>query len=380
MTIPGLSAKSGGPSTCTLDLMEGLHDIGAKVDLLTVSSDDILGHDRPWMKEVAYDYKTPLAISRNIQRFIWQNNYDLYHANSLWMGSTHDTCRIARKKNKPYILSPHGMLYPTALAISSWKKKLLLHLGFKKDIMMATCLHATCQQEAEHCRVFGYKGPIAVIPNAVVLPEDVKLKTGIYRDERGRRQIGFLGRLHPIKRVEQVLYALAILKDEGFEINEALSFQIMGRYDERYELWLNEEVKCLGLSDCVTFVGTVGGREKYERLTNLSALMVPSTQENFGMIVPEALICGTPVYASLGTPWNELNECNAGWWRNNEPDTIAGVIKEILALSDDELLSKGRNGRVLIEEKYEQHKVASMMLQLYEWCLCGGKRPEYVST
>ena len=41
-TIPGLSAKAGGPSTCTLDLMVGLNDIGAGVDLLTVSSEDIL--------------------------------------------------------------------------------------------------------------------------------------------------------------------------------------------------------------------------------------------------------------------------------------------------------------------------------------------------
>ena len=52
------------------------------------------------------------------------------------------------------------------------------------------------------------------------------------------------------------------------------------------------------------------GREKYERLANIWTLFVPSAQENFGMIVPEALICGTPVYASLGTPWGELNDCD----------------------------------------------------------------------
>ncbi len=170
MTIPGLSAKSGGPSTCTLDLMEGLYDLGAEIDLLTVSSNDLLGHGRPWLKEVSNDYKTPFAISHNIQQFIKKSDYDLYHANALWMGSTHDTCRLARKKGKPYVLSPHGMLYPTALAVSSWKKKILLRLGFKKDIMMAACLHATCPQEALYCRQFGYKGPIAVIPNAVVFP------------------------------------------------------------------------------------------------------------------------------------------------------------------------------------------------------------------
>ena len=33
-TISSLSAKSGGPSTCTLDLLNGLYDINAEVDLL----------------------------------------------------------------------------------------------------------------------------------------------------------------------------------------------------------------------------------------------------------------------------------------------------------------------------------------------------------
>ena len=126
------------------------------------------------------------------------------------------------------------------------------------------------------------------------------------------------------------------------------------------------------------FVGFVSGKEKYDRLSRLSALMVPSAQENFGMIVPEALICGTPVYASLGTPWGELNDWNAGWWKDNAPGTIAGVIEEILSKSDEELLAMGKKGRMLIEEKYEQHKVAGMMMQLYEWIINGGVKPDFV--
>ena len=394
MTIPGLSAKSGGPSTCTLDMMEGLWDVthpglmqqscgssGSKVlgecrvDLLTVSSNDILGKGRPWLKDVPNDYRTPFVISRNIQKYLRQSDYDIYHANALWMGSTHDTCRIARKLGKPYVLSPHGMLYPTALAVKSWKKKILLNLWYNKDIMEATCLHATCQQEAEHCRQFGYKGPIAVIPNAVVFPKGVEIKESLYRDQSGRRQIGFLGRLHPIKKVENIIYAIDKLSDE---LKSQISFQIMGKYDDQYEQWLKDEVNRLHLENCVEFVGFVSGKEKYERLSKLAALMVPSAQENFGMIVPEALICGTPVYASLGTPWEELNDWNAGWWKDNSSETIAGVIKEILSKSDKELLVMGKNGRQLIEEKYEQHKVAGMMMQLYEWVDLGGAKPEFV--
>lgn len=380
-TISGLSAKFGGPSTCTFDLLTGLNNIKAAVNLLTVSTEDILGKGSTWLKAVPNDCITPLGLSKNIRRELENSNYDLYHVNALWSYICHVTCVISREKGKPYIISPHGMLYPTALAFRRWKKIPMLKLWFNKDIMQATCLHATCIPEMEYCREFGYKGPIAVIPNAVVFPEGVELKVNNVRDAKGRKRIGFLGRLHPIKKIEQVLYALDILKSEGLEIEKCLSFEIMGKYDDDYEKWLKCEVKRLGLEGCVEFVGFVSGKEKYDRLANLFALMVPSTQENFGMIVPEALICGTPVYASLGTPWSELNAHDAGWWKDNNPSTIAEVIKEILSLSDEKLYQKGKNGRKLIEEKYEQHRVACMMKQLYDWIYLGMKdenKPEFV--
>ena len=385
-TISGLTARSGGPSTCTRDLMVGLREVGTDVQLLTVrpSNGELhnLGDGSDWLKEVDYDYRTPFMISQNVQRFLRDNDYDLYHCNALWMGVNHDTCRIAREKGKPYIISPHGMLYPTALKVHAWKKWILLNLWYNKDIHNACCLHATCRQEMEHCRTFGYKGPIAVIPNAVVFPKDVDVKKRSDMSEHGKRVIGFLGRLHPIKKVEQILYALSLLKEKDITLAQKVCLQIMGKYDDNYEQWLKNEVKRLELEDCVEFVGFVSGKEKYERLSKLSALMVPSAQENFGMIVPEALICGTPVYASLGTPWGELNEYNAGWWQDNEAETIAGVIKEILSLSNDELLRMGCNGRKLMEEKYEQHKVAEMMKRLYEWIVIDrmeeDKRPEFV--
>lgn len=386
-----MSAKSGGPSTCTLDLMNGLYDIHACTDLLTVKcahpEEHNLGEGRPWLHEVENDCKTPFIISKNVQRFLKSSDYDLYHANALWMGMNHDTCRIARQLGKPYIISPHGMLYPTALKVHAWKKWILLNLWYNKDIHNACCLHATCKQEMEYCRSFGYKGAIAVIPNAVVFPDYLR---GFFRNvdsfkfRKGKRHIGFLGRLHPIKKVENIIYALDSLR--GFENGDSLldmvCLQIMGKFDNSYEQWLKDEVKRLGLEESVEFVGFVSGKDKYERLARLSALMVPSAQENFGMIVPEALICGTPVYASLGTPWSELNECHCGWWRDNEPSTIADVIKEMLSLSNDELFEMGCNGRRLMEGKYEQHKVAGMMKCLYEWIVIDkmmkDKRPEFV--
>jgi glycosyltransferase involved in cell wall biosynthesis len=385
-TIPYMLESQGGPSTCTRDLMEGLYDIGATVDLLSSKpvgtaknhKEVVLGEGRPWVKLVECDYFTPLALSKNVDKFLQETEYELYHANTLWLYATHATCRHAGKMGKPYVLSTHGMLYPTALKVSGWKKKLIGALWYNEDIMRATCIHATCQQEMEYVRAYGYKGPIAVIPNPVVFPQEVSLK---FRDEslkyriQGKKQIGFLGRLHSIKKVENIIYAMALLNEEESKL---LSLQVMGKFDESYEAFLRAEVKRLNLEDSVIFVGFVSGLEKYERLSQISALMVPSEQENFGMIVPEALICGTPVYASLGTPWSELIEHNCGWWKDNEPGTIVQVIREILCMDDSEIRAMGVRGRQLVEEKYDQHKVASMMRDLYFWLLTGNTKPEFV--
>lgn len=42
---------------------------------------------------------------------------------------------------------------------------------FHTDIANANCFHATCRQEMEHIRNFGYAGPIAIIPNPTVCPD-----------------------------------------------------------------------------------------------------------------------------------------------------------------------------------------------------------------
>ena len=168
---------------------------------------------------------------------------------------------------------------------------------------------------------------------------------------------------------------MALLNDAE---RSELCFQIIGKDDERYESWLMEETRSLNLERCVEFLGFVRGKEKYRLLQELWALMVPSVQENFGMIVPEALICGTPVYASLGTPWNILSESGCGWWRDNSPETIVGILREILGKTEDEILKMGRIGRTIITRNYSDNIVADKMWKLYMWITGNTSTPDFV--
>lgn len=371
-TIQGLASLSGGPSTCTRDLMDSLNSMDHDIKLFTLKcsnpNDSNFGQGSDWLIEWDCDYFSPLYISRNTRRFLESSDYDLYHTNGLWMYANHITCKIARQKKKPYILSPHGMLYSNALKIKPYRKNLMLKLWFDDDVHKADCLHATCTQEMLHIRKYGYQGSIAVIPNPVIIPEGVALKSADYESQNnGKIQLGILARLNPIKKIENLIIAAAKVIKEDFR--DDIEIVIMGKGNDYYEKYLRDLSMSLSIADNVKFLGFVNGKRKYNQLSQLRALFVPSESENFGMIVPEALICGTPVYASLGTPWEELNTHNCGWWRENSPESIADVIREVINLPVDKILEMGHNGRSLIEQNYGQGIVAQHMLELYEWIL-----------
>ena len=374
-TISGFGAHSGGTSTCTYDLISALHAERGMVDLLTLSSKDptdrLMGMGEEWIHALPNDAITPFGYSANMKRWMEEKmgEYDILHANGLWMYANHITCAMARKYGKPYVITPHGMLYPAALRRSYWKKWPFLKLFFHKDIMHASCLHATCKQEMEHIRKFGYRGPVAIIPNPMVLPAPPSAK----RSPKAKKAFGFLGRLHPRKKVENLFYGVELLKERQQECE----LWIMGGGLPEYEAFLKAEVERLGLRN-VRFLGFVSGQEKYEKLAQLSTLFVPSDFENFGMIVTEALSVGTPVMASLGTPWEELNNQHCGWWCDRTPENIAQVMRQVLDMSAQELDAMGERGKAMAKANFAAEEVARKVMQLYSWLLDGGQAPAFV--
>ncbi len=381
-TIAGFGVKSGGPTTCTYNLIAAINEVSQyyDVEILTpepkASDDKLVGKGEEWIKHVKNDTFTPLDFSKNINCFFKYNDYEIYHTNGLWKYMNHKTCDVARKRGKPYIITTHGMLYRTALNRSSWKKSILRKIWFDSDIMNATCIHATCEQEMEEIRKFGYQGPIAVIGNPIEVPEytEAMIESRSYHKDKNKTTIGFLGRIHPIKRIENIIHALNLLRNENVELC------IIGSGNASYERTINDLVVQYNLEKNVHFFGFLNGIEKYETLAKLDCLFVPSDMENFGMIVPEALIVGTPVMASLGTPWTKLNKERCGWWCDNSPETIARIITEVVNLSNDKLAQMGYNGRKYTIREFSANEVAKQMAELYRWVKGEVSQPSFVYT
>jgi glycosyltransferase involved in cell wall biosynthesis len=259
------------------------------------------------------------------------------------------------------------MLYPQALAISKLKKQIFLKLFLMNDLNNAAAVHATCTEEMQYLRNLGIKSPIAVIPNPVNIAENKNVS--IFHKLR----FGYLGRVHPRKNIERLFYVWNKLDLD--KTNAELI--IIGDGDKRYMDFLKAEQVKLNLKN-VVFTGFLTGEAKEDALNSLSYLVVPSDFENFGMIIPEALIKGIPVIASKGAPWEELNTHHCGWWVENDVDTLAETIQKAIKTPENERIGMGKRGQELVKNNYSREVVAKKMIRLYEWILNGGERPEFV--
>lgn len=369
-TINAFTATSGGTSTCTYDLLCALNsrnDMQAQI-LVTQPAQPLMGHGESWIRALANDEKTAFGISANLREALMQTEADIYHTNGLWRYCNHVSATVARKKDKPFVLTPHGMLYPQAMLHSQWQKQLLRCLLFDRDLREAACIHVTCEEEMQHVRDLGYKTPVAVIgnpvPTAVVQPVS----------RRGKRIFGYLGRLHPRKHVERLIEAMACLSKEEQTQCELV---IIGSGEPAYEAFLRDRTKQLLLKN-VRFVGFVEGVQKQHLLASFAALFVPSDFENFGMIVAEALSCSTPVWASTGTPWSLLNEQGCGWWQASTIENIETAMRTLLWMPTKELDQMGAIGRRLVVERFAAEVVAQQMAELYQWIVTKQAKPSFV--
>ncbi|WP_281531557.1 glycosyltransferase [Leyella stercorea] len=367
-----LDVNAGGPAFSTYNTMRGLNAIGVETHVLMYEmgvGGKLIGNDVP-----VHFAKKPIEHSFCYSPYykgeiISCGDFDIYQAQGVWQYNTYALVDVARKRGKPYIITPRGMLYPQDIAKSkSWFKKMSLKIRLLDDLNRAACVHVTCEDEMNHCRNLGVTSPIAIVPNPVEIKEYPNAK----KDDVFR--LGYLGRISRRKNVEGLIYAWSELGDKVKENAELL---IIGGGDEEYMAFLKNEVARLNLSN-VRFTGFISGQEKEDALSSLSVLAMPSEFENFGNVIVEGLVRGIPCIATTGAPWKDLEDYQCGWWVEYNQTAITKAVQSALETPVDELYAMGVRGKNLMKDKYSIEAVAKQMKEVYEWLLGRSEKPDFV--
>lgn len=367
-----LDVNAGGPAFSTYNTMRGLNAIGVDTHVLMYElgvGGNLIGNDVPIhfaKKPIEQIFSYSHSYKKEIESC---GDFDVYQAQGVWQYNTYALVDVARKRGKPYIITPRGMLYPQDIAKSkSWFKKMSLKIRLLDDLNRAACVHVTCEDEMVHCRNLGVTSPIAIVPNPVEIKEYPNAK----KDDVFR--LGYLGRISRRKNVEGLIYAWSELGDKVKDNAELL---IIGGGDEEYMAFLKKEVARLNLSN-VRFTGFISGQEKEDALSSLSVLAMPSEFENFGNVIVEGLVRGIPCIATTGAPWKDLEDYQCGWWVEYNQAAITKAVQSALETPVEDLYVMGVRGKKLMKEKYSIEAVAKQLKEVYEWLLGNHEKLDFV--
>lgn len=338
LLIPAWSfypSQEGGPSNALYWLASGLTKAGCQVRVVATNrcqKPDVVVVNT-WQQLNGFDvvYATLDKLSSYMEEEL--PLCDILIANGVCRISNFRYNLKALRMGKKVILSPRGELLDSAVYHKGKLYGLLKSMMFwvmKSKYGKKVLYHATSDEEvASIHKYMGKHARVALIPNYMILPDRVE---EIIIDD-SRRYLLYVGRINHIKNIDIIIRGLA--KSEAF-VKGSYTFKIAGETGGEYYESLVKLVNELGLADKVEFLGLVTGEEKDMIYAGAKCLLLMSKSENFGNVIVEALSQGTPVIASKGTPWKQLDENGAGWWINAKPEQVAEAVDKLLSLNEDE--------------------------------------------
>ena len=371
--VPRVAAQSSGPSHSVTRLCRALQAAGAGPELHVLEPLPEAPSDYPRHAYACARWPGAwrLGWSPAMRRGLAQaaQGAAIVHNHSMWMMPNIYSFEAARAGGCKYVFSPRGTLSQWALGRSPLRKKAVWWYGQKAALEGADCLHATSEKEFDEMRTAGLSQPVAVIPNGVGIPEALNDLQG----SSGHRSLVFLGRLHPVKNVDQLLGAWQRLQAPFPDWRLVIAGPAVDDY-ARAMRRLAVELRL----ERVEFMGEVAGAQKQDLLAGAELFVLPTRTENFGLAVAEALAHGTPVVVTQGAPWAGVEAQGCGWWIEPGQPALTAALAHAMAQSTAELAAMGQRGRAWMARDFAWPAIGERMTRTYQWLMGAAERPEWV--
>jgi D-inositol-3-phosphate glycosyltransferase len=200
-------------------------------------------------------------------------------------------------------------------------------------------------------------------------PDEAKEFIGVQPCDR---MLLFVGRIEPLKGIDNLIKAIALMRSEGVYVCLAV---IGGDAESDGEI-PNAEMSRLkamceeaGVTDLIAFLGKRSQDTLPYYYCAAEAVVVPSYYESFGMVALEAMACGAPVVASQvgGLAFLVQDGITGFTVPVDDPRALADRLTRLIC--DPELRKKLGSQASIVAAEYAWEKIAARIVNLYDQVL-----------
>jgi glycosyltransferase involved in cell wall biosynthesis len=297
-----------------------------------------------------------------------RSRYDAAIVNGIWQFHSFASWRALRNSSTAYVVFTHGMLDPwfkRRYPLKHLKKWMYWPWAEYRVLRDAQAVLFTCEEERVLARqsFWLYRCNEVVVNYGTAKPTgDPQIEVheffGRYPELRGKKLALFMGRIHPKKGCDLLIDAFA----EVLARHSEWHLVIAGPDQVGWQKKLNHQAEQLGIASRITWTGMISGVMKWGALRAAEVFVLPSHQENFGIVVAEALAAGTPTLISDKVNiWREIRADGAGVVAE---DTLSGTcefFRSYLGLPEEKKLAMRQLARRCFEQRFEIKKAAETL-------------------
>jgi D-inositol-3-phosphate glycosyltransferase len=386
--------ETGGMNVYVRDLSRELVHRGHLVDVYTRSQDAEIPHagrrlaqgarlfhlpagpEHPYDKNLVYEHLPEFVDGVLAQAAADHIRYDLIHSH-YWLSGA-----VARDLRERWGIPVAHMFHTlgrmkNAVAQRPQEREASHRIAVETDVVgfAEALVAATPAEEEQLVRLYDAdRAHVRVISPGVDTERFHPIPAAQARERIGlcpdRRIILFVGRIEPLKGIDNLLQAIAQIIDRRPALRDRLCVPIIGGDPDRIReademVRLQQMREELGVGDLVLFLGAKDQDMLQYYYSAAEAVVMPSDYESFGMVALEAMACGTPVIASDVGGLAFLVKQGRTGYRVPARDPAALAAKILRLLTDEGLRRRIGQRAACWAESYAWPRIADQIEALY---------------
>ena len=286
--------------------------------------------------------------------------HDIAILNGLWNYSSIGAWRALRRGRLPYVIYSHGMMDPwfaRTYPLKHAAKQLYWWAAEGRVLRDARFVLFTCEEERRLAdgvfRGHRYRSRVVAFGTADVPQasdvQRVAFRAAVPELDDERRFILFMGRIHAKKGCDLLVEAFGKLA----AAHPALDLVMAGPD----QMGLTAQYQALaakaGIAARIHWPGMLTDDAKWGALHGAEAMALPSHQENFGIVVAEAMACARPVLITDKVNiWREIDAAGAGLVATDTIEGASQMLHNFCGLPDAERARMGDNARLCFTQSF----------------------------